>query len=158
MPDTNFSIADEAEAAIASGSAGKCSETVERVTALFLSSAGSYNSEQIELFGDVFERFVNTIELRAMADVSPRSALADLSTQLAPIPQAPAKLMRRLARHEEISVAGPVLTESPRLSEDDLVEIAKSKGEKHLLAIAGRWWLKEIVTDSLLERRLRGGN
>ena len=154
MTNTNILIADEVEAAIAAGTAGKCTETVERVTALFLRSAGSYNSEQIELFGDVFERLVNTIELRALADVSARIALAELSTQLAPVRQAPAKLMRRLARHEEISVAGPVLTESPRLSEDDLVEIAKSKGEKHLLAIAGRWWLKEAVTDSLLARRL----
>jgi uncharacterized protein (DUF2336 family) len=158
MSHTNLSIADEVEAAIAAGSAGKCAETVERVTALFLLSAGSYNSEQIELFGDVFERLVNTIELRAIADVSARVALAELSTQLAPVPQAPAKLMRRLARHEEISVAGPVLTESPRLSEDDLIEIAKVKGEKHLLAIAGRWWLKEIVTDSLLARRLPSVN
>jgi uncharacterized protein (DUF2336 family) len=153
MLDASFSIADEVEAAIAAGSAGKCTETVGRVTELFLLSAGSYNDEQIELFGDVFERLVHTIELRAIADVSARIALAELSTQLAPVPQAPAKLMRWLARHEEISVAGPVLTESPKLSEDDLVEIAKVKGEKHLLAIAGRWWLKEVVTDSLLARR-----
>jgi uncharacterized protein (DUF2336 family) len=158
MSDASFSIADEVEAAIAAGSAGKCTETVERVTALFLLSAGSYNHEQIELFGDVFERLVNTIELRAIADVSARVALAELSTQLAPVPQAPAKLMRRLARHEEISIAGPVLTESPRLSEDDLIEIARAKGEKHLLAIAGRWWLKEVVTDSLLARRFPSVN
>ena len=98
MTNTNFSIGDEVEAAIAAGTAGKCTETVERVTALFLSSAGSYNSEQIELFGDVFERLVNTIELRAIADVSARVALAELSTQLAPVPQAPAKLMRRQSR------------------------------------------------------------
>src|SRR6201994_4419436 len=101
MSKPNFSAGDEVEAAIAAGSAGKCNETVERVTALFLLSAGSYNSEQIELFGDVFERLVNTIELRALADVSTRITLTELSTQLTPIPQAPAKLMRRLARHEE---------------------------------------------------------
>ena len=55
MSDVNSSIADEVEAAIAAGSAGKCTETVERVTALFLLSAGSYNPEQIERFGDVFD-------------------------------------------------------------------------------------------------------
>ncbi|MBV8925063.1 MAG: DUF2336 domain-containing protein [Bradyrhizobium sp.] len=153
MSNTDFSIAEEVEAAIAAGSAEKCSATVERVTALFLASAGSYDEEQIELFGDVFERLVNAIELRALADISARIALAELSNQLAPVSQAPANLIRRLARNEEISIAGPVLTESPRLSENDLVEIAKGKGEKHLLAIAGRWWLQEIVTDSLLARR-----
>jgi uncharacterized protein (DUF2336 family) len=153
MSNTHLSIADEVEAAIAAGSAGKCTETVERVTALFLVSAGSYSEEQIELFGDVFERLVNTIELRAIGDVSAKIALAELSSQLAPIKQAPVGLVRRLARHDEISVAGPVLTESPRLSDDDLVEIARTKGEKHLMAIAGRWWLQEAVSDSLLARR-----
>jgi uncharacterized protein (DUF2336 family) len=153
MSDIHLSIADEVEAAIAAGSAGKCTETVERVTALFLVSAGSYSEEQIELFGDVFERLVNTIELRAIGDVSAKIALAELSSQLAPIKQAPVGLVRRLARHDEISVAGPVLTESPRLSEDDLVEIARTKGEKHLMAIAGRWWLQEAVSDCLLARR-----
>jgi uncharacterized protein (DUF2336 family) len=76
-----------------------------------------------------------------------------LSAQLAPIPQAPATIIRRLARHQDIAIAGPVLTEAPRLTNDELVEIAQSQGEGHLLAICGRWWLQEIVTDALLARR-----
>jgi uncharacterized protein (DUF2336 family) len=55
--------------------------------------------------------------------------------------------------NDHISIAGPVLTESARLSEGDLVEIAKTKSEQHLLAISARWWLKEVVTDALLARR-----
>jgi uncharacterized protein (DUF2336 family) len=153
MRDTNLSIADEVEAAIAAGTSEKCSETAERVTALFLASAGQYNDELITLFGDVFERLINSIELRALADVSAKIALAELSSQLAPVPQAPATIIRRLARHEDIAVAGPVLTEAPRLTNEELVEIAQSRGEKHLLAICGRWWLQEIVTDALLARR-----
>ncbi|HWZ41553.1 MAG TPA: DUF2336 domain-containing protein [Bradyrhizobium sp.] len=153
MSQQTLSIAEEVETAIAAGSAEKCAETAQRVTALFLASAGSYSSEQIELFGDVFERLVNTIELRAIADVSARIALAELSSQLAPISRAPASVIRHLARHDDISVAGPVLMESPTLKSDDLIEIAKTKGEKHLIAIAGRWWLQEVVTDSLLIRR-----
>jgi len=123
------------------------------VTALFHASAGGYSTEQIELFGDVFERLVNTIELRALADVSARIALAELSGQLAPVSQAPAGIIRHLAHHEDITVAGPVLMESPVLKNDDLIEIARTKGEKHLIAVAGRWWLQEVVTDSLLFRR-----
>jgi uncharacterized protein (DUF2336 family) len=153
MSQQNRSIADEIETAIAAGSTEKCAETAERVTALFLASAGSYTSEQIELFGDVFERLINTIELRALADVSARIALAELSSQLAPISQAPGSVIRHLARHDDISVAGPVLMESPILKSDDLIEIARTKGEKHLIAIAGRWWLQDVVTDSLLIRR-----
>jgi uncharacterized protein (DUF2336 family) len=153
MSDQSLSIVDEVEAAIAAGSTQACANMAGHVTALFLASAGRFNHEQLELFSDVFERLINTIELRAIADISARIALAELSSQLAPVPQAPASVVRRLARHDEISVAGPVLTESARLSNDDLIEIAQTKSEKHLLAIAGRWWLQEVVTDALLARR-----
>jgi len=152
MPNAELTIFDEVEAAINAGSAEKRLETVRRVTDLFLLSAGSFNAEQIELFDDVLERLVKTIEIRAVADISARIALAEMSLQLAPVPQAPPAVVRRLARHDEISVAGPVLTESARLSPEDLVDIAKTKGEQHLLAISGRWWLKEVVTDVLLAR------
>src|ERR1039458_601765 len=46
-----------------------------------------------------------------------------------------------------------VLAESARLSTADLVEIAETKGEQHLLAVSGRWWLNEVVTDAILARR-----
>src|SRR5207244_4121311 len=126
--------------------------TIKRVTDLFLLSADQFGGEQIELFGDVLERLIKTIELRALADVAARVALAELSTQLASVKQAPPSVIRRLARHDEISIAAPVLTESARLTADDLVELAQTKGEQHLLAISGRWWLTEIVTDALLAR------
>ena len=152
MPHAEQSIVDEVEAAINIGSAEKHLETIKRVTDLFLSSAGSFGSEQIELFDRVLERLIKTIEIRALADVSARIALAETSMQLAGIAQAPPAAIRRLARHAEITIAGPVLTESSRLDADDLVEIAQTKGEPHLVAIAGRWWLTEVVTDALLAR------
>jgi len=153
MPDPELSIADQVEAAVNIGSAEKGLDAMKRVTDLFLTSAGSFNSEQIDLFGDVLERLVKTIELRAIADISARMALAELSSQLASVAQAPTAVIRRLAKNDEITIAGPVLTESARLDTEDLVEIAKTKGEPHLLAISGRWWLKEVVTDALLSRR-----
>jgi len=153
MPHARQLIGDEVEAAIAAGSFERCAETTARVTALFLASAGSFSDDQVELFRDVFERLINTIELRAVGDVSARFALAEMSAQLAPVRQAPASVVRRLARHDDISVAAPVLTESARLTSDDLIELAKTKGEKHLLAISARWWLQQVVTDALLARR-----
>ena len=153
MSTAQLSIVDEVESAIRTGSAEKGMETARRVTDLFLSSAGSFNDEQIALFDDVLERLIGTIELRAIADVAARVALAEISAQLAPIAQAPPSVIRRLASNDEIRIAGPVLQESARLDDDDLVRIASSKGEPHLLAVAGRWWLKEIVTDALLARR-----
>lgn len=153
MQNAQLSVVDEVDAAINNGSTERCLETAKRVADLFLASAGSFNSEQIELFDGVLERLIKTIEIRAIADISARIALAEMSTQLAPVAQAPPAAVRRLARHDEISVAGPVLKESARLSNEDLVEIAKTKGEQHLLAVSGRWWLKEVVTDALLARR-----
>lgn len=153
MSKAELSIIDEVESAIRAGSAEKGLETARRVTGLFLSSAGSFDDEQIALFDEVLERLIGTIELRALADIGARIALAEISTQLAPIAQAPPSVIRRLASNDEIRIAGPVLQESARLDDGELVKIASSKGEPHLLAIAGRWWLKETVTDVLLARR-----
>ena len=153
MPPAGQAIIAEIEAAIGGGSTAKCVETARRVTDLFLSSAGRFNDEQVELFDGVLERLVRTIELRSIADVSARMALAEMSAQLAPVAQAPATVIRQLAHNDEISIAAPVLQESARLGDEDLVELAKTKGEQHLLAISGRWWLKEVVTDALLARR-----
>ena len=153
MPDVEFSVVDEVETAINNGTAEKRLETIKRVTDLFLASAESFSGKQIELFGDVLERLIKTIEVRAIADVAVRIALAEMSSQLAPVPQAPPAVVRRLASNDEITVARPVLTESACLSTEDLVEIAKTKSEQHLLAMSGRWWLKEVVTDVILARR-----
>src|SRR3954463_12244711 len=127
-----LSIADEVEAAVTAGSTDKHLDTLKQVTDLFLRSADGYSGEQIELFGDVLERLIKTIELRALADVSARVALAELSSQLASVKQAPAAVVRRLAGHEEIAIAAPVLRESARLTPEDLVELAQTKGEQHL--------------------------
>ena len=153
MLNAASSIVDEVETAINAGSAEKRLETIKRVTDLFLASAGSFDSEQINLFDVVLERLVKTIEIRAIAEVSARIALAEMSSQLAPIAQSPPSVVRRLAKNDEIAVAGPVLAESARLSTADLVEIAETKGEQHLLAVSGRWWLNEVVTDAILARR-----
>src|SRR6202047_3035637 len=153
MTDAQLSIVDEIETIINIGSAEKRLATIKSVTDLLVSSAGSFNDEQIELFDGLLERLIKTIELRAVAAVSARIAVGEMRVQLAPTAQAPPAVVRHLARHDEIAVAGPVLTESARLRTEDLVEIAETKGEQHLLAISGRWWLKEVITDALLARR-----
>src|SRR5260221_5221717 len=140
------SIADEVEAAIRAGSPEKHLETIKRVTDLFLLSAEQCGGEQIELFGDVLERLIKTIEIRALADVSARVALAEMSSQLASVKQAPPGVIRRLARHDEISIAQPVLAESARLTPEDLVELAQTKGGHHLRATSGRWRLPRTCT------------
>jgi uncharacterized protein (DUF2336 family) len=137
------SVIGELEDAIKSGSPEKRVETLRRVTDLFLNDADRLNEAQIGLFDDVLCHLIKRIETKA---------LAELSGQLAPVDNSPVEVIRRLARHDEIAVAGPVLTQSARLTTGDLVEIAGSKGQQHLLAISGRSQLEEAVTDVLLDR------
>src|SRR5579871_506550 len=152
MSPAHLAIIDEVETALNSATEAKRLAAAKLVTDLFLTSAGSFTAEQIDLFDKVLERLIKTIELRAIADVSVRIALAELSEKLAPVPQTPPSVVRCLAQSNEIAIAGPILRDSARLTAEDLVELAKSKSEQHLLAIAGRWWLKEVVTDALLAR------
>lgn len=140
------SIVDELEDAISHGSSERRIDTLRRITDLFLEQSDRLNDIQIGLFDDVLGHFVERIESRT---------LAELSNRLAPVDNAPIDLIRRLARHNEVSVAGPVLAESSRLTTADLVEIAQTRGEEHLLAISGRSALNERVTDVLL---VRGSN
>ncbi|WP_298253494.1 DUF2336 domain-containing protein [Bradyrhizobium sp.] len=152
MPVSTLSIVEEVESALSSSSDIKALETLERVADLYLSSAGQYAADQVEIFDKVLERLVKTIEIRAIADISARVALAELSARLAHVSRAPPSAVRQLARNDDISIAEPVLKESACLTAEDLVEIARLKSERHLLAIASRWWLKEVVTDVLLAR------
>ena len=57
-----------------------------------------------------------------------------------------------LASDDDITVAGPVLKLAPRLTEADLVDLAKTKSQAHLQAISARKVLGEAVTDVLVRR------
>ena len=139
----SHSLIAELDEAIQSGSSDRRIATLRRVTDLFLSQAGQYNSAQIELFDDVLLRLIGHIETRA---------LAELGGRLAPVEAAPVGVIRHLANHDEIMVAGPVLKDSQQLTPPDLVEIASAKGQEHLLAISQRSEIDEMVTDVLVDR------
>jgi uncharacterized protein (DUF2336 family) len=137
------SLFDELEDAIASVSDKKRVSMLRRVTDLFIYGAEQLSDEQIALFDDVIKRLSEDMEAKARAE---------LSRRLAPIDNAPIQVVRSLARANEIDVASPILTESTRLNEQDLVETAKIGGQDHLLAISKRQALSESVTDVLLDR------
>ncbi|HLH95145.1 MAG TPA: DUF2336 domain-containing protein [Xanthobacteraceae bacterium] len=142
-PVTPQSLIIELEEAIASGSSERRMNTLRRVTDLFLGESDRLNDTQIGVFDDVLCRLMKRIETKA---------LVELSGSLAPVDNAPIEVIRTLARNNEIAVAGPVLSRSPRLSTSDLVEIASSKSQQHLLAISGRSEIEEAVTDVLIDR------
>jgi Uncharacterised protein conserved in bacteria (DUF2336) len=137
------SLISDLEAAITSGGSDRRIEALRRVTDLFLANADRYEPEQIEVFDDVLGRMINHIESRA---------LAELSRRIAPVNNAPLRVIRTLAMNDAIEVAGPVLQQSNRLTTSDLVNIATTKSQDHLLAICGRKEIDEAVTDVLVER------
>src|SRR6185312_9032093 len=102
------SVIPELEEVIQHGSREKRVATLQRITRLFLDGASHYNDEHVRLFDDVFVRLIEEIETKARAE---------LSSHLAPVRNAPVKVLRTLAHDDDISVAGPVLTKAPRLDD-----------------------------------------
>lgn len=137
------SLIPELEEVVQHGSRSKRVETLRRITSLFLSGAGSYRDEHVDLFDAVFGRLIEEIETEARAE---------LSNHLAAVDNAPIKVLCKLARDDDIAVAGPVLQLSPRLPESDLVDLANTKSQAHLQAISSRAALGEAVTDVLVRR------
>jgi hypothetical protein len=137
------SLIAEIDDVFTSGSAKKQVYILRRVTDLFLAGASSYSPAQVDLFDGVISRLAEKIETKARAELAKR---------LAPVDNAPPNTVRRLARDESIEVAGPILTQSSRLTDEDLLEIATDKGQDRLLAISKRAVLSENVSDVLVTR------
>ena len=136
-------IIDELEFALKSNSIERHNSLLKKVTALFLGSRDRITEEISSVFDDVILRLVEHVERRARAE---------LSWDLAPIAYAPLNVIRRLASDDDITIAGPVLAQSPRLTDQNLVEVAKTKSQSHLSKVAERVQLSPVVTDVLVDR------
>jgi uncharacterized protein (DUF2336 family) len=108
----------------------------------FLAGRG-YSERQLAVFIGV---------MCALIDGLDRRALLDLSDRLATLDTAPNDVVFRLSMNDDIAVAGPVLEKSNALTDENLVEIARSKGQDHMAAIAIRKQVSDLVTDVLIER------
>jgi uncharacterized protein (DUF2336 family) len=137
------SLFDDLDAALQSRSSEKRVAMLRKVTDLFLSEAGRLTEEQIGVFDGVLVQLTEKIEARTLAEISAR---------LAPVANAPIDLTLNLARHTEIGIARPILTSSSRLTTAELVEIAKTRSQDHLLAISKRSEISAAVTDVLMDR------
>lgn len=133
----------ELEDAVTAGSPERRIDILRRVTHLFVSDSERLSEDQIRVFDGVLVHLIQKIEAKV---------LAQLSVSLSQLKNAPIEVVRRLARDENIAVAWPVLASSVRLSQEDLVEIAQTKGQSQLLAISGRASLSPAVTDILVRR------
>ena len=137
------SLLDDLDAALQSGSSEKRVAMLRRLTDLFQSEADRLNEAQIGVFDHVLVPLIDRIDVATLMEISER---------IGRIANAPIDVTLDLARHSEIGIARPILTGSSRLTTADLVEIAATRSQDHLLAISQRAHIETAVTDVLLDR------
>jgi uncharacterized protein (DUF2336 family) len=118
-------------------------EIAHAISHLFFQDAENLRPDLVALFDNLL------IDLVPHAELASR---VDLAERFSRLNNAPRRLVSQLARENEITVAGPVLRHSPVLDDDALVEIARLKGQGHLLAMSERPTLSAVITDVLVER------
>src|SRR3954447_16498773 len=136
----------ELDATIARSSSERCARMLWRTTELLVDGNNRLQEPQIGLLDDVLIRLARRIA---------PGTLSELSTTLAELRAAPMKTLRRLASCGDPAIAVPILIKSPALSPVDLVAIATSGSEAHLLAIARRRRIESPVTEAILQRGSR---
>ena len=138
------SLIPELDEVIRRGSSERRAKTLRRITTLFLDGAGQFNDDHLGLFDLVFSRLIAGAEVEAPHRTG-----------------APAGAARARCRPKWCGVSHTTMisrwrdrcSHSPRqLAETDLVTIARTQSEAHLLAIAGRRRIAEAVTDVLVRR------
>ena len=125
------------------GDPNRLAEVARRIAELFVRGAANFRPDHVDLFDRVLIDLVPHTEIPARADLAERMSV---------LANAPRTLVGQLARADEISVAGPVLRRSPVLEEQVLVEIARMKGQSHLLAMTERPKLSPDLTDVIVRR------
>ena len=125
------------------GDPKRLAEVSRGIADLFVQGAPGFQPRHVELFDHLLTGIVPQTELAARADIAER---------IAAIANGPPTLIGQLAREDNISVAGPVLRRSPVLDEQALVEIARVKGQDHLLAMTERAKLAPDLTDVMVQR------
>lgn len=118
-------------------------DAARRIAELFFEGAAGFRPEHVEFFDGILIGLVPGTELTIRADIAEK---------MASVANAPRNLVGKLAREDEIMIAGPLLRRSPVIDDKVLVEIAREKGQEHLLAMAERPALSTGLTDVIVRR------
>src|SRR5437764_15295087 len=103
------------DVAAKAGSPGRGDRTLAQLTNLLVSNVDRLGESQICALDDVLVRLIERTEAES---------LVQLSEALSKVELAPRGTIRKLAFHDAPAVATPVLRNSSRLSEADLIEIS----------------------------------
>jgi uncharacterized protein (DUF2336 family) len=133
----------ELDAIVRKGDPQRLAEAARRIAGLFLQDAAGLLPKHIEFFDGLLVVLVPHAELKDRAEFAERLSL---------LANAPRSVIGQMARDNDILVAGPVLRRSPAIDEALLLEIARAKGQGHLLAMSERPSLSPDLTDVLIGR------
>ncbi len=131
------------EEIVRNGDPKRRAEAARRIAELFLAGAANFRPDHVDLFDGILVDLVPHAEMAARADLAERLSL---------LANAPRRLVGQLAREDEIAIAGPLLRRSPVIDEAALIEIARAKGQGHLLAMSERPTLSPDLTDVIVRR------
>jgi uncharacterized protein (DUF2336 family) len=116
---------------------------VELATAVATAYNGDLRPAERELAEDIIRRMLQEV------DVTVRQALSDVLFSNATLPREIA-----IAIANDIGqVAGPMLHHSLVFSDEDLIEIVRTRPQSHQLAVAQREKISGAVSDALIETR-----
>jgi uncharacterized protein (DUF2336 family) len=125
------------------GDPDRRAEAARRIADLYLEAAATLRPDHIDLFDGALTNLVPDTEIASRIDLAERLSI---------IANAPRALVGQLAREDEILIAGPLLRRSPVIDEAALIDIARIKGQGHLLAMSERPTLPPALTDVIVRR------
>jgi uncharacterized protein (DUF2336 family) len=128
---------------VRNGDPARLAEAARRIAALFLQDAAHLLPRHVDFFDSLLVDLVPHSELKERAELAER---------LSQLGNAPRALVGQMARDNDVLVAGPLLRRSIVIDEAVLLEIARAKGQGHLLAMSERASLSAELTDVIIGR------
>jgi uncharacterized protein (DUF2336 family) len=116
-------------------------ELLREITDMFFAAEVPHGPAEMELFDGLLGKLANDLE---------EEVRAELATRMSASPTPPSRLISALAA-DTIAVARPVLANSTALSDEQLIELAKTQGQEHLRAISSRAQVSEAVSDAIVD-------
>lgn len=123
-------------------SSEKRRELLRQVTDVFLADGQTRSEKEAIVFDEIVGAVASDLEDQVRVELARKVAAST-----API----GRTARRLAM-QEIEVARPVIERSRALSEGDILEVIREKGQDHMMAVTKRTDIGESVSSALVER------
>lgn len=137
------SLLPELDDIVRQGDPVRRADAVRRIADLYIRDVESFQPDHVALFDGILLTLVPEID---------GEVRSELARRFSEVVNAPPQLVRQLVYDEDIGIAGPLLRRSVMLDDPTLVELAKQRGQTHLLAISERSSISPPVTDVIVRR------